>query len=64
VTPLTYLQNALLIAAVFATYWLTGSWWGWLWLLLWLGPAGKSESDKDAIVLPETPRIITPERKP
>lgn len=59
-TPLAYLQNAVLVGAVFATYWLTESWWAWLWLLLWLYPSYPKKSDPDAI---ELPKIITPGRE-
>ena len=59
-TPLAYLQNALLVGAVFATYWLTESWWGWLWLCGWLYPSSEKKPDPDAI---ELQRIITRERE-
>lgn len=57
--PFSYLQNALLLAGMFAVYWLGGGAWG-VWLLIfWLSPGGackceKDEEDEDA------PRIVRP----
>ena len=45
-TPFAYLQNALLLGAVFATYWLTDSWWGVLWLCFWLSPVSPKKDEK------------------
>lgn len=52
--PLSYLQNALIVGCVFATYWFMDSWWCFLWLVFWLQPSGKCECAE----APEEPKII------
>lgn len=46
-TPFAYLQNALLLGAMFAVYWLGGSAWGVLLFLFWLSPGDLCKCDKD-----------------
>lgn len=57
--PFPFLQNALLLAAVFATYWLTDSWWGVLWLVFWLSPCEPRTKEEEF----ELPRIVVPGRR-
>lgn len=46
-TPFAYLQNALILAAAFACYWISGTWWGFWLLAFWLSPSGDCKCEKD-----------------
>lgn len=57
------LQNALLVGAVFATYWLSESWWAWLWLLLWLQPSESKEEEDEEDQEPQRVIVVADESR-